>query len=204
MLHHRVRCASIVHMAKLIGLTGKAGAGKNEAANALTKIGWKQDAFADRMRTAMLALDPWVFDFDGGVRLSVLVNHLGWDEAKRNHPEVRRLLQKFGTEAGRDIHGKDCWVDALFRDLDINGPHLTPPMVVTDVRFDNEALAINKRGGIVIEIVRPGLEELAQGNSAHASEAGLSRSLIDYTIENNGTIEMLHGNVLVVLGNEVL
>ncbi len=186
-------------MTKLIGLTGLAGAGKNEAANALVSAGFRQDAFANRMRTAMLALDPWIVDTDAHdcvqVRLSELVRDYGWDTAKRDFPEVRRLLQKFGTEAGRDIHGENCWVDALMRDWHrLDGtPVYTSGLVVTDVRFQNEAEAIRSRGGWVIEVVRPGLQRLP-GN--HASEAGFDPDLIDYTIYNDGTIDSLHEEMI--------
>lgn len=181
---------------KLVGLTGKAGSGKNEAANALVAAGWKQAAFADKMRKAVLALDPYIAD-DGNhfVRLSSIVSHEGWDEAKRSYPEVRRLLQRFGTEAGRDIHGEDCWVDALFRGFGGFGT-ISPSLVITDCRFDNEARAIHKRGGYVIEIVRSNLAPLSSGNSSHASEAGVSDHLIDCRIRNDSSVEELHERVL--------
>ncbi len=184
-------------MTKLIGLTGLAGAGKNEAANALVGHGWSQDAFANRMRTAMLALDPivWADDYYEPLRLAELVRDYGWDTTKREYPEVRRLLQKFGTEAGREIHGENCWVDALMRDWHrLDGtPVYTNGLVVTDVRFQNEAEAIRSHGGWVIEVVRPGLQRLP-GN--HASEAGFDPDLIDYTIYNDGTIDSLHEEMI--------
>jgi hypothetical protein len=175
---------------RLIGLCGMAGSGKDEAARALVANGWRRDAFADRMRTAMLALDPWVDDpvaIDTFHRLSWLVRDIGWDEAKRRYPEVRQLLQRFGTEAGRGVHGEDCWVDALFRDADDS------PLVVTDVRFGNEARAIKDRGGLVVKIVRPGIEPLP-GN--HASEAGIPDELVDWILNNDSSIEMLHAAIL--------
>ena len=59
-------------------------------------------------------------------------------------------------------------------------------VVVTDVRFSNEAFWIHNRGGIVINIVRDkdDIEE-----NKHSSEGGLKSSYIDLTIYNNGTIE---------------
>lgn len=177
----------------LIGLTGRAGSGKDEAAKALVAQGWKRDAFADRMRKAVLALDPWVVDHEGYVyRVSEIVGHYGWDVAKRENGEVRRLLQRFGTEAGREIHGVDCWVDALLRDWDGQ-----TPLVVTDVRFDNEAEAIRELGGRIVHITRPGVEPLP---GDHASEAGVAVRPTDYLINNDGTVERLHRNILDVAG----
>lgn len=178
---------------KLIGLTGLAGAGKDEAAKALIADGWVRDAFADRMRKAMLDLDPWLVEWDGHpVRLSQIIAEEGWDQAKRNYPEVRRLLQRFGTEAGRDIHGVNCWVNALFRDWS-NETWL----VITDCRFDNEAQAVRERGGIVVRIERPGLERLPGG---HASEAGVADELVDYVIDNDGTVSQLHARIREIAG----
>lgn len=196
-------------MTKLIGFHGLAGSGKNEAANALIGLGWKQDAFANRMRDAILKLNPIValdvvqYGPETGEcitveRLADIVARSGWDVAKREYSEVRALLQKFGTEMGRDCFGKNFWIDLLFKDnqwVIAQGSGLA----ISDTRFDNEAEAIGNDGGVVIEIVRPGLEQLAGGNSAHASEGGLSRHLIDHTIINDGTIEDLHASVLSVV-----
>lgn len=187
---------------RLVGLTGPArgrnlataGCGKDTAAKALVGWGWKRDAFANRMRTAMLALDPWVVTpiNERVHRLSQIVGRYGWDAAKREFPEVRRLLQAFGTEAGRDIHGQDCWVNALFRDnqwviAQGNG------LVITDARFENEAEAIRENGGIVVSIERPGIEMLPGG---HSSEAGLPHELIDHVVINDGSVRELHDAIL--------
>lgn len=185
--------------ARLIGLTGRAGAGKNEAAKALVAAGWAEDAFANRMRTAMLALDPWI-DVDAlgrgtVVRLADIITRCGWDDAKRTYPEIRRLLQQFGTEAGRDIHGVDCWVNALFDCyLDDSGRRaFGDGLVICDVRFNNEAEGVRELGGIVVEIVRPGLAALPGG---HASEAGVDPTLIDHTLHNAGSVAALHQAII--------
>lgn len=207
-------------MTKLIGLTGPprgsglgtAGCGKDTAAAALVSAGWTRDAFADRMRTAMLALDPLVMNGrDQLYRLSEIVAREGWDTAKRDHPEVRRLLQKFGTEAGRDIHGTDCWVNLLFKKtwwdsedgsvpVVSNRENRRSGVVVTDCRFENEAEAIRRAGGLVISITRPGLAHLDGGNSSHPSEDGLPDHLIDARIVNEGTVADLHRAILDIAG----
>lgn len=43
------------------------------------------------------------------VNLKFIMAHYGWEWAKRNLPEVRRLYQRYGTEAGWHMHGRDCW-----------------------------------------------------------------------------------------------
>lgn len=192
-------------MTRLIGITGRAGSGKDTAAEALVEIGWRREAFADRMRTALLALDPVICHPEPAagvridlmpVRLSTVIRQLGWDAAKRKYGEIRRLLQKFGTEAGRDIHGEDCWVNALFRNVEfVGGQPMPSPLVVTDCRFANEARAIRGLGGVVVEIIRPGIEPLPGG---HASEAGIAPELVDWRIVNDRDVAHLRAEILLI------
>jgi hypothetical protein len=58
--------------------------------------------------------------------------------------------------------------------------------VVTDVRFDNEAIFIRNRGGVIINIVRDKQDII---ENRHSSEGGLRSDNIDLTIHNNGSIE---------------
>lgn len=185
-------------MSRIVAFCGAAGAGKDEAARALVGAGYTRMAFAAPMRKAVLSLDPFVgFDpkLQRSVRLSELVEREGWDGAKRNCPEVRRLMQRFGTEAGRDIHGEDCWVKALFSEWFDEGE---PRLVISDLRFKNEADAVRGVSGIIVRIERPGLDALPGG---HASEAGIPDDLVDYVIFNDGTIAELHRNVLDIVEN---
>jgi len=171
---------------RIIGLTGFAGSGKDEAAKVLIKeFGFKRVAFADPMRDALYKLDPIVgYRSLSGQMVSVrdLVDKEGWDNAKRDHPEIRRLLQVFGTECGREIHGENCWVDAAFRQVEY--PH---DYVFTDVRFPNEAERIHGEGGMVLNIHRPGVASV----NGHISDKGLPSELIDCTLCNDGTLEDL-------------
>ena len=66
-------------------------------------------------------------------------------------PEVRRLLQVIGTEAGRDIHGIDVWVDMTFDAIQKLGPD--QPVVLTDIRFANEAQRLRSHGGHLVRRV---------------------------------------------------
>jgi len=114
-----------------------------------------------------------------------MVDQHGWDWAKNNVPDVRRLLQRLGTEAGRDILGVNIWVDTAFARVD------NDKVVVTDVRFPNEADGIRQRGGEVVRIERPGVGP----RNNHPSETSLLDYEFDVTIYNDGTIEDLHRKV---------
>ncbi len=170
----------------LIGLAGRARSGKNEAAKALTSQGYREDAFATRIRSFLYALDPTIDDAN---TLAGVVDYLGWDKAKTIYPEVRRLMQRCGTEAGRDVLGDNVWIDPVLRAF----CGQSVDTVVTDVRYANESNAVRAVGGIVVLIHRPGLELLTDdaGNS-HRSETSLDDYAFDATITNDGTVEQLH------------
>ncbi|MFJ1932656.1 hypothetical protein ACIOGZ_08280 [Kitasatospora sp. NPDC088160] len=167
---------------QLIGLAGLARSGKDSAASALVEAGWTRRAFADPLKEMLYVLDPLVFSPSGRrIRLSGLVDGLGWEGAKKL-PEVRALLQRGGTEAGRGVLGHNVWVDQMFRDADA----WTKPVVIPDVRFPNEAEEIRRRGGLVVLIGRPG-QALIDGAS-HISEHALAYCPVDATILNTGTL----------------
>lgn len=172
----------------IIGLTGFAQAGKDTFAESLVhNHGYVRVALADAVRNALYALNPTVrSSFDGRilVELQTLVDIVGWSRAKTEHENVRELLQRFGTEAGRDIHGEDCWINIAKAKIEALAPQ---NVVVTDVRFPNEAEFIHSLQGEIIEIVRPDFERL----NDHDSEQSLPAEVINWRVSNNGTIEDL-------------
>ena len=140
---------------KVIGLTGYARSGKDTAVSFLVEKGFVRVSFADALREAALALDPIIpleFEASGSVspftacmRLSELVAGEGWERAKE-FSEVRRTLQRIGTEAGRDIHGIDCWVN-IAADKASRALEAGKSVAFSDVRFSNELAAIVRLAG---------------------------------------------------------
>lgn len=166
----------------LIGITGRKQAGKDSFAARLVEAhGFTRVAFADPMRDFALALDPLV---DGHYRLSEIVKSLGWDVAKESIPEVRRTLQRLGTEAGREVLGDHVWINAALDTIDA----IPGPVVVTDVRFPNEADAILAAGGSVIRIVRPRRDV----SDTHPSETAMDDYPVALEIVNDGTLDQLN------------
>lgn len=168
----------------LIGITGKAGAGKDTVAGLITGlIPAEVYRFADPLKRMALAIDP-IISFDPmPVRLSERVANSSWDFAKQ-HPEVRRFLQRLGTEGVRGTFGDQAWVDLMYdwwynRDFE-NG-------VIADVRFPNEAFSILNVGGTIIKVIRPDAHDLG-ANAAHASEQGIDA---DHEIVNDSDIGAL-------------
>ncbi|MGW8630572.1 deoxynucleotide monophosphate kinase family protein [Streptomyces sp. NPDC055793] len=174
----------------IIGLAGYARSGKNEAAEALVQYGWRQAAYADKLREFLLAVDPVIPGpyGTGNLRLSILIRDVGWEYAKDHYPEVRALLQRTGTQAGRKLFGSNVWVDALFRDL-----AEAPALVITDCRFPNEAQAVADRGGVMIRVERPGVGPAKDKvGRVHESETALDGWRYDHTLINDGSVRDLH------------
>lgn len=177
-------------MSKLIGLSGYARAGKDSVADVL---GFRRVSFADPMRKALYALNPIVRWYDLEYwRVQDVIDKYGWDGYKKSPfaEELRSLLQRFGTEVGREQFGANFWVDQAmrlvetyrFQDFDV---------VLTDVRFPNEAEAIRAAGGVVWRVRRPNVFPA----NDHVSEVGLDDWPFDRFIDNNGSLEDLEAVV---------
>ncbi|MGI5530182.1 hypothetical protein ACQEVX_23190 [Streptomyces syringium] len=174
-------------MPRLVGVAGGAGHGKDELGQALVELGWQRKAFADKVKDFLYAMNPPAPHAEGveAYSLALEVDCFGWDEVK-GYPGVRKLLQRCGTEAGRGVLGPDVWVNALFDDYE----EWDTPVVITDVRFPNEAQAIKDRGGLVVQVRRP-KQILAEG-ADHVSERALKDWEFDAVLVNDGTVEELH------------
>lgn len=193
---------------KIIGLCGYAQSGKDAAAQALTDIGWTRVSFADPLRKALLALDPLVpFCTDETVipehspeRLSAQISVYGWDYVKRHNPEVRRLLQRLGTEAGRDIHGEFCWTRLAGVSIDNAIAAGAAGVVVTDCRFENEVRCLRYRESWghpqvkIVRVTRPGIGPV----NGHISDITIDKLNCDVTIVNDGTIAELHHKIIAI------
>jgi hypothetical protein len=176
----------------LVGLSGYARSGKDTAAEALVADGWERRAFADSLRRFLYALNPMVLP--SGTRLRSFVNAYGWETAKTTCAEVRELLQRCGTEAGREVIGRNVWVDATLGDLTYLEQR--QPVVVTDVRFPNEADYIKHHGGIVVRVNRPGVgPNTKPDGTVHGSETALDGYPFDFVIDNDSTPEALHEKI---------
>jgi hypothetical protein len=190
----------------IIGLTGLKGSGKDTVGAYLVKeFGFERKAFADPLKRSVAALfdipfseidklkdmlDNWIFlDMDGVLEPVSKMN-------------FRTFLQRYGTEAHRDIFGKNFWVDLT---LPVQGFYPGRAIVVTDVRFRNEAERVKYLDGIIIRIKRGSLEQHPHGvegePDVHESEIMDYPDLVDFTLYNDGTIEELFETVNQLLSN---
>lgn len=187
---------------EVLGISGYARSGKDTIAEHLADKGYVRASFADNIRKALYLLNPMVevtgevHNTPDGVYLTYyeplknLVDNHGWEAAKRE-PDVRRLLQVFGTEVGRSMFGVDVWVNLLFHWLEDGSK-----IVIPDVRYFNEVLAIKRLGGKVWRVERPGVTAV----NAHVSEKDLDDyKEFDQVINNNDTVDSLHKVVDTIL-----
>jgi len=111
-------------------------------------------------------------------RLSELVADFGWERAKDDYPEVRRTLQRLGTDAIR-AQDSEFWVRAWQETID----DASGPVVATDCRFPNEADVVESRpSGLLVRVDRP---SVAASDDSHASEVALDERRTAYTIDND-------------------
>jgi hypothetical protein len=187
-----LRDGALIPRVEILGISGWARSGKDTTADHLiSKYGYKRISFAAPMKEALYKLNPRI-TINGvvGTPVSTGVDIYGWDDLKEHGPEVRVLLQRMGTEVGREMFGEDFWVNAAIDSIEDGSK-----VVVSDVRYPNEAEAIKKLGGQVWRITRPGV---GPANS-HASETSLDDYEFDYKIENNDGLGMLYSKVDSVL-----
>lgn len=172
----------------IIALTGYARSGKDTAAQTLIDHGWTRLAFADMLKTLTYAIDP-IIDVQNGrnITLGDIVDDLGWEAAKGD-PDIRSALQRTG-HAIRQVDPSFFIRGVLNKIANTQGP-----IVVTDARFQNEVDALRASGAHVVRLTRPGVGPL----NDHASELEVDLCTPDVTLVNDGDIEGLQHEMLVI------
>jgi hypothetical protein len=170
----------------LIGLTGPARTGKTTTAHHLTlDYGFECYAFADPLRDALSAifhLSPE--NFEGSAKEEPIA-WLG--------RSPRQLMQLLGTEWGRHMISANLWIDLAEQRLDglADASWPAPHFVISDVRFENEADFIRKRGGVIVHLQRFDAPKV----NPHASEAGVSLHKNDLVLVNDGDLPSLQHQI---------
>jgi hypothetical protein len=163
----------------IVGLAGRARSGKDTVANILrVERRFVQLSFAAPMRRFVANL------------LGCHVADL--EQIKEDPHELlggktpRFAMQTLGTEWGRDTIAGDLWIRCCLAAARREA-QCGHDVVISDVRFENEAAAIRAAGGVVWHISRPGAAKRGgpRGGAArrddrqrrHAREAGCARAL---------------------------
>lgn len=172
----------------ILGLVGYAGAGKDTAADALPEF--ERVAFADPLRTAAGALFGLEMPVPPHLKTAPGLTGVSY----------RRGLQVLGTDVVRDQFStlfpelkwpsSEHWIHLLKARLDPAKDY-----IITDVRFPNEAAAIQAWGGFLVLIHRDTFD--AGRADLHPSETGVaeiarSESLVQFVVYNDSTTTRLH------------
>lgn len=155
---------------QIIGLTGKAGSGKDFIGTNCLKDYFKI-SLADHFKNDVVGKAIFTYE----------------EVYYTKPPHVRHELQIIGTENGRNVLGQNVWIHcieawiySIYRKNGIRN------FCIPDVRFDNEAQWVHDLGGKVINIIsdrdREGMDDKAK---THVSEAGIKEELVDGVIFNN-------------------
>lgn len=162
----------------LIGIAGKAGAGKDTLAMALEEHAkFTTQSFAWPLKMGLAAMFNFVesdwYDRD-------------WKERPLEGVGIspRRLAQTIGTDWGRRLDG-DIWVKAAQRSIEA---HSDTRIVIPDVRFENEARFIREHGTL-LHVLRDSNSLTDAFAAQHESEAGVLIDITrDYVLRNESTL----------------
>lgn len=135
-----------------------------------------------------------------GISQEEIARMIEGDLKEQVHPKLgvspRHIMQTLGTEWGRDSIHADFWVNAAMshaRVIRESGYHV----VLDDMRFRNEYMAVLKNGGQVWKVERPGAPKPATN---HPSEGLLDDLPFDRVIVNDGTIDDLRQKTMEAWG----
>lgn len=165
----------------IIGLAGKARSGKSTIARYLAmQYNFIELSFAEPLKDMVKVLLSHIYPEDELEGKYKLLENDKTQEIELLHQTYRFLLQTLGTEWGREIVYKDIWSSILEKKLQQNRVNV----VISDLRFNNEADLIVEYGGKIILIERDSIEV-----SEHKSETETIRP--HYLIKNNSDFRHL-------------
>jgi dephospho-CoA kinase len=175
-----------------IALTGKMRSGKDLCGNHLyIRHSFNRVAFGDALKKNAHATFPWVSEFS----------------------KPRALYQQYG-QLMRQID-PDVWIKHAERaikgaiDFNVNTGAEKVGVVITDLRQPNEYEWARANGFTIIRVTAPDEDRIARAKIAgddfneadleHETESHIDRFSVDYTLENNGTVDELKAQVDAIL-----
>lgn len=161
----------------LIGFTGKARSGKDTIGKHLIEQhGFGGYAMARPLKMMLGAIGYPEERYQTTEEKESIIPLLG--------VSYRHLAQTLGTEWMRKCVAEDGWVllarEAIrtARDVGLAG------LVITDIRFENEAAIVRDEGGVVVHVISNRNFALSAATQAHSSEAGVAVANNDRLIFN--------------------
>jgi hypothetical protein len=157
----------------IIGLTGNKYHGKDTVADIIIKEkNYERLSFASPIKQTLntILCLPNEYTCDPKLKETPLPM---WD-----NKTPRQLMQELGDNF-KKLYGNDIFI----KNMNLRLIGRDKPVIITDVRFDDEAKIIQERGGYIIKV--DSTERLGENKDSHNSEKGISADLIDYVIYNN-------------------
>jgi len=163
----------------IIGIYGEKGSGKDTVGkimwcNLLRTYDWEIKQFGDKLKEAIMVITRYTRDQVEDRNLKDMPI-MGWESTVT----LRDFMNALGTDICRMLY-PDIWVKSLM--CQYSKPFSN--WIITDIRMPNEAAAVKSVGGILIKIIRLGLDN----NLSHITENALiDYAHFDYVIVNDGT-----------------
>ena len=197
----------------IIGVLGFIGSGKGTVGDILEQDhGFLKESFAKPVKDAVAPIFGWSRELlEGDTVQSRMFREQPdayWSKKFGYDVTPRHILQLMGTEAGRNVFHENLWVDSLEKRMSRDHNY-----VITDVRFPNEMDMIHSLGGKIVRVVRGEepewysnavttnqihagkVQSLSKYPEVHYSEWAWVGHVVDYVIENNGSLEELKSQV---------
>lgn len=170
---------------KIIGISGKKYAGKDTLCNGITAtlsdVRITRIGFADALKDEVCAAC--------GVTREYM---------EKNKALFRPILQWWGTEFRRNVHGENYWIDRLHDRVQEAEKAGCQVVIITDVRFQNEY-------DYVAQTPRSVLLRVNSNRTApltdkpdtlqHTSETALDTAKFEYVLHNDTTLEQFQLDV---------
>jgi hypothetical protein len=182
----------------LIG-SDKPGGGKDTMAMRLADYGYRRYSFGDPLKTEVTAaltdLDyrDQIWDLMPEACQQAMLDCLALGQldafAKPTTPEMRTLLQQYGTEFRRNCTKQTYWLDAMDQAIEVDNPS---KIVIPDQRFPNEFEWGKARGAHSWYVKRKADAYVYTATAVkHSSEGQLENLAHDWRISNDGSIQDL-------------
>jgi dephospho-CoA kinase len=190
---------------QLVGICGEIGSGKTLVSDYLVNnLHYDEYAFAKPLKDIAITMG-FTHTEVYGTQAQKLSKNKYWGIS------AREFLQKFGTEIGREMmpsvipnmnmgESGSPWIklfEIYWKSL-IERKGVSATLVVSDVRFVDEAKAVKQNSGVVIRLVRK-RKDTSGFEHKHTSETSMNGIEPDYIVTNDGTKDELYKKIQIIL-----
>jgi len=160
---------------KVVGILGRAGAGKDTLADFFVDCGYRNIAVADPIKEI-----AWLL-------YGIPENEL-WGPSQDKTERSRKAMQMIGT--GIRNEDPDVWIETLCKRVMLHAPL---PIVIPDLRLPLEVHAIKTRfpGSLILKLDRAYTNKYGADHVTETSIDEVYQPYIDYVLSNTGELDDL-------------